>query len=249
MINFELIVLVVIAFSVAGFVKGAIGLGFSTIALPILVLGIGIKASLPLVLVPSLLSNVVVMRKAGGFVSALKEYQVLFAMTVLGVVGGVMILGAIETGSAAQVLGVFLVIYAAHSLWRSNKMASWGRSLLVQSSVGISTGVVNGITGSQMMPLLPYLISLDLPPQRLVQVSNISFTLSSLVMFVGLSQIGIMTMEALVASIVGTPAMYVGIVIGNRLQSRLSADSFRTGVILLLGSAGVILIFKPLFAA
>ncbi|MEM1315153.1 MAG: sulfite exporter TauE/SafE family protein, partial [Pseudomonadota bacterium] len=45
----------------AGFVKGATGLGYSTTSLPLLALVIGLKPALPLVLAPSLASNLVVL--------------------------------------------------------------------------------------------------------------------------------------------------------------------------------------------
>ena len=41
----------------AAFVKGVTGLGFSTTALPFLVLTIGLKETLPLLIIPSILSN------------------------------------------------------------------------------------------------------------------------------------------------------------------------------------------------
>ena len=59
--------LAVIAFAMlfAGFVKGATGLGYSTTCLPIMALALGLKASLPLALAPSLASNAAVMLGAG----------------------------------------------------------------------------------------------------------------------------------------------------------------------------------------
>ncbi len=51
--GFEILV-VAGAFVFAAFVKGTTGLGFSTIALPFLVLAIGLKEALPLLIIPSM---------------------------------------------------------------------------------------------------------------------------------------------------------------------------------------------------
>lgn len=65
--NFETILIIACAYLVAAFVKGATGLGFSTSALPILALGLGLKSAMPLVIIPSLVSNAIVMMQAGHF--------------------------------------------------------------------------------------------------------------------------------------------------------------------------------------
>lgn len=63
-VNFEMILIIACAYLVAAFVKGATGLGFSTSALPILALGLGLKSAMPLVIIPSLVSNAIVMMQA-----------------------------------------------------------------------------------------------------------------------------------------------------------------------------------------
>jgi hypothetical protein len=45
---------------------------------------------------------------------------------------------------------------------------------------------INGLTGSQLMPVLPYLMALHLDRERFVQAINCSFTASSIVMAIGL---------------------------------------------------------------
>ena len=55
------------AFLFAGLVKGTTGLGFATTALSFLVYAIGLKEALPLLIVPSVVSNLIVMRDAGHF--------------------------------------------------------------------------------------------------------------------------------------------------------------------------------------
>jgi hypothetical protein len=104
---------------------------------------------------------------------------------------------------------------------------------------GFLTGLVNGVTGSQIMPVLPYLMALDLDKDRFVQAINISFTLSTVVMAIGLAGLGLLTGGAGVVSIAGVAVVFAGVTLGTRLRAVLSPEAFRRavlGLLLVLGA-------------
>ena len=68
--------------------KGVTGLGFSTTCLPILALLVGLKEALPLVLIPSICSNIVVMRQAGRFGETLRRFWPMLLALLPGLVLG-----------------------------------------------------------------------------------------------------------------------------------------------------------------
>ena len=72
--DMEKSLIVISVFFFAAFVKGTTGIGFSTICLPFLAMTLGIKETLPLLIVPSLLSNILVMVDAGHFRSTLAQF-------------------------------------------------------------------------------------------------------------------------------------------------------------------------------
>ena len=55
------------AYVAAGGIKGLTGIGFSTSCLPIMALRLDLKVAIPLVIVPSIVSNLAVMLQAGRF--------------------------------------------------------------------------------------------------------------------------------------------------------------------------------------
>ena len=118
----------------------------------------------------------------------------------------------------------------------------------LQVPVGFTTGIVNGATGSQVMPVLPYLLSLSLSPDRLVQAINISFTASSLVMMAGLAHLGFLDAKILLASCLAIIPVYVGIKLGGALRRKLPEKMFRTAVLVLLILFGINLL-RGLIAA
>ena len=75
------IALVFATYTFAAMAKGITGLGFSTTCLPILALVVGLKDALPLVVVPSVCSNLVVMKQVGRFGETVKRFwPMLFAL-------------------------------------------------------------------------------------------------------------------------------------------------------------------------
>lgn len=233
------------AFFFAAFVKGTTGIGFSTSALPLLVLAVGLKEALPLVLIPSITSNLLVMRDAGNFRQATCRFWPIYLGALAGLVVGLWLLDALDPKVSAAVLGAILIAYALFALASPSLAlpAAWERPL--RAPVGLLTGTVNGLTGSQVMPLLPYLMALRLEPALFLQSINISFTLSSLVMIAGLSKIGLMTWNILGLSVAALIPLAVGFKLGSLTRRRLSPEGFRRAVLIVLIFLGGTLLARP----
>jgi len=114
--------------------------------------------------------------------------------------------------------------------------------------IGLVTGLVNGLTGSQVMPILPYLMSLKLTKDELVQAINSSFTMASLVMLIGLGRLGLFNAEIATISAAGIIPVALGIWLGGRVRRKLPESVFRTIVLWLLVLLGIGLIAKAILA-
>lgn len=240
----ETIVLIASAYLLAAFVKGATGLGFSTSALPILALGLGLKSAMPLVIIPSLISNALVMVQAGHFRETTRRFWPMFVATVPGVLLGLAVLDLIDSLVAGAILGVVLIGYGTFTLFRPARPIPASLARTLAPLAGFVTGVINGMTGSQVMPVLPFLLALRLDPRRFIQTINISFSLSSIVMALGLSTLGLMTLETLWISLAGLIPVYLGTRIGGVVRQRMNAETFRTVILLMLIVFGVVLVGK-----
>lgn len=242
------IALVGAAFLGAAFVKGATGLGFSTTALPMLALTIGVKAALPLLIVPSLASNAMVMIRTGHFAEMLSRFAWLYTLALIGVGIGILLLSWVDGLTAGAALGLVLFAYSLFAWHRPNLLLAERLERPLAPLIGLATGTINGLTGSQVMPVLPYLMALRLDPDRLVQATNISFSLSSLVMAIGLSQIGLMTWQTALISVLGLVPVFIGVRLGSGLRARLSPDLFQRAVIAMLGLSGLILVGRAVLS-
>jgi uncharacterized membrane protein YfcA len=238
-VSVDLLLPLLAAGFVAAFLKGITGLGFSTICLGLLASVIDLKLAIPAVLVPSLSSNVLVMVQARGFPATLTRFWPLYLAALPGLAVGLALLASVDSATARRVLGAVLFLYGLWALANHRVALPARAERWLNVPVGVATGVVNGLTGSQVMPVLPYLLSLRLAPDQFVQAINISFTASSVVMMAGLAHIGLMNLSVLGASTLAVVPVAVGIVLGGRVRRRLHERTFRHVVLLLLVALGV----------
>ncbi len=235
---------VVAAWLAAAFVKGATGLGFSTTCLPLMVLSVPLEQAIALVLIPSLASNLLVLAGTGDPRPVLGRFWPLYLAQAPGILLGLWLLTLIEGEPAAAVLGVVLVVYALVALGRPPRGLAAAAAGRLRVPVGFATGTVNGLTGSQVMPVLAYMLALQIPPRQFVQAINLSFTWSSLLMMAGLARLEILTPLTAVASLAGVVPVALGVRLGARASVRLSAAGFRRLVLVTLIGLGALLVVR-----
>jgi len=240
--DWSLISIAGIGLLLAGVIKGATGLGYASCALPLLVLSIGLRPAMAIVLVPAIATNVAVAVTTGHFSELVRRFAPLYLAMVPGLGLGLGILLWIGSSSvAASVLGGVIIGYAVLSLWGPRMVLSPQSARLLQIPTGFANGVLTGLTGSQVMPLFPYMMALDLDPNRLVQAINLAVLFASILLACGLLATSIMTSPLLMASVVAIIPALLGVEIGRRLRPLIPPDKFRTCVLAILLIMGLLL--------
>jgi len=232
---------ILMAYIVASGIKGLTGLGFSTSCLPILALRLDLKVAIPLVIIPSIVSNVTLMIQAGRFREVVRRFWPLYVSSIPGLLFGLFILVSINADVARAILGFVLVSYTLLALSnRSFRLSEdWEKKLKIV--VGVSTGFVNGLTGSQVMPVLPYLMSLNLNRMVFVQAINISFTLSSIVMLFSMNHLGYLSANTFWIAASSLVPVLVTVHAAAILRNRLSGALYRNLTLIFLLIMGIIL--------
>lgn len=235
---------ILLSFFVAAALKGVTGLGFSTICLPLLTLFIDHKMSIPLVLIPSLCSNVLVIMDAGEIRPAIRRFWPVIIAAVPGLLLGLWLLSSVESSTTRAVLGIVLFAYAVWTLAKGHLVLSEQTARWLAYPVGLLTGIINGVTGSQVMPVLPYLLSLNISKDLFVSTINIFFTVSSLIMLAGLSTIGLLDSNILLMSALGIVPVAIGIRLGGVLRKSLTDEIYKKLVLIFLMVIGLSLIIR-----
>ena len=219
--------------------KGVTGLGFSTTCLPILAVLVGLKDALPLVIIPSIYSNVVVMRQAGRFGETIKRFWPMLLALLPGLAIGLWTLANIDGRLAGAILGVMLLVWCGFTFAKPSLSLAAHLERPLAPVSGFITGVINGVTGSQVMPVVPFLMMLQLERNLFIQAVNCSFTLSSLIMAFGLSQLGLFSVQDVLISAIGALLVTFGLALGAAIRHRLSETLFRQAVLLMLSLMGL----------
>lgn len=230
---------VLTAFFIASFLKGLTGLGFSTICLGILAMFIDIKLAIPLVFLPSLASNLMVMVQAGHFLESIKRFWLLYLSALPGLIGGIFLLDHSDGGGPRAVLGAVMLTYGLWAFKNETFILSPVKERKLLAPVGFISGLINGATGSQIMPIMPYLLSLRMDRDTFVQTINCAFTFNTLVMMAGLGKLGMLTLPVLYLSIAGIIPVTLGIFLGGLIRNKVTEEVFRKAVLILLIVMGI----------
>jgi uncharacterized protein len=225
----------------AGLLKGFTGLGFSTCALPFLVLAVGVKTAVALVLVPAIASNVMLLWRVGHVPETLNRFWPMYVALIPGVANGISLLAWVDGATAARGLGLITMLYAGLSLWRPALQLAPNLEGPMQLPVGLLNGLLTGLTGSQIIPLLPYMMGLKLDPDRFVQAVNIAVTFTAGLMLIGLGVAGLLPRQLALISIAGVIPASIGTVLGNRARAFVPAAQFRLLVLYTLLALGAML--------
>jgi uncharacterized protein len=250
-VDWEQVILAASGLLLAGLIKGATGLGYSTCALPFLAAAIGLKSAIATVPIPAMAANIGLLFGAGHIRETLKRFRVFYAATIPGIFCGTTLLVWVNQSFATRVLGVITILYVTYVIIRPNLHLPSSWEMKLQFPLGLLNGFLTGLTGSQIMPLLPYMFALKLDPDRFVQAVNIAVVTASLTLILALIYGGLMTWQLAIASAIGVLPALVGVFLGNQIRSRMPSATFRTVVLLTLLGIGFALLINinTLFSA
>ena len=222
-----LTLLVIITFLLAGAVKGVIGLGLPTIAVGLLGLALSPAQAAALLIVPSTLTNLWQLAAGGHLLALLRRLGPMLVMIFFGTLLGSAWLGINSGPWAVHALGAALVIYALYGLAGPAMRVAPAREGWVGPVCGLVTGVVTAATGVFVMPAVPYLQSLGLSRDEMIQALGLSFTVSTLALALGLAGQDALGGQALGASLLMLAPALLGMLAGQWLRHRISAALFK----------------------
>jgi uncharacterized membrane protein YfcA len=221
----------------AGIIKGATGIGYSSCALPFLVAALGLKTAIVLVVVPAMASNLLLLFSTGHVRDTVKRFWPLYAATLPGILCGTVLLSWVDKHVPTQILGVLIVLYVMQAWAKPDFVLQPRIAQAAQVPVGLVNGLLTGFTGSQVLPLMPYMLSLKMPPDRLVQAVNIAVVTASAFLGMGLWATDVMSATEFGLSVLAVIPALGGVQLGNWARQHIRAEQARSlvlGVLLLI---------------
>lgn len=231
-------------FVLAGAVKGVTGMGLPTVAVSLLGLWMTPMQAAALLVVPSLATNLAQCRgpHLSRLAARLWPGWVALALVTIAAPG---FGGTAATASAQHGLGAILIAYGAWGLWRPLLPDLSTRSTGLSALVGAATGMVTACTAVFVLPWVPYLQTLRLGKDEMVQALGLSFTVGTLALAVRLQAAapqGWLSTSAAITVGLALAGAFAGLTLGERLRSRLAGPTFQKAlclVFILLGVANL----------
>jgi len=241
-----LLAIVIVAFFLAGLVKGLVGMGLPTVALALLATMIDLKEAIPLVLVPSLATNLVQAVTGGALKAILARLWPLLLAALVCIWLGAGFLVGLDARLLSGLFGVLLAVYALVSLTIPQVPAPGRHERWLSPVIGGLTGIVTGLTGSFVFPSVLYLQALGLPRDVLIQAMGVAFMVATLGLGVALAGHNLLPAQSGLFSAVALVPALLGMLAGQRLRRRFSEQRFRQLFFLALVGLGAYLAIAAL---
>ncbi|MBP6120915.1 MULTISPECIES: sulfite exporter TauE/SafE family protein [Providencia] len=229
--------IIISVFLLAGFIKGVIGLGLPTIAMGLLSITMEPIIAASLLIIPSLVTNAWQLLMGPKLIELIKRFWLFIMGIFIGTFWGFFPTLSSSTSWTLPALGIVLVIYGIWGVFTKKLPLLNRHEKYLSPIIGYITGAITAATGVFVIPAVPYLQSLQLNKNELIQALGIGFIASTVALAIQLSfdnQFGKLNYSlsaiALVPAIIG---MYLGQYLRNKISEMAFRYCFFIGLVLL----------------
>jgi uncharacterized membrane protein YfcA len=219
------LVFIAVAFLFAGFIKGAIGVGLPTVVMGLLSILMPPAQAASLMVLPAIVTNIWQMAAGPTLAALLKRFAWLIVAIFAGTFATIGLMT--RTGSFAQgALGLVLAAYGAYGLFAKRFQVQAAAERWLSPLIGFVTGMLCGATGVFVIPSLPYLTSLKLDREELLQSIGILAFTCPLALAIALAVHGQYQAGLAGTSFLALAPALAGMYVGQTLRRRLAAPVF-----------------------
>ncbi|MFN2645132.1 MAG: sulfite exporter TauE/SafE family protein [Burkholderiales bacterium] len=213
------------AFLVAGWVKGAIGVGLPTVVMGILSTVMAPAQAAAFMVLPAIGTNIWQMLAGPALAKLLRRFALMIVAVFVGTFTTIGLMTQSAAGASAA-LGAVLAAYGLYGLFAPRFEVPARHERWTSPLVGLATGAISGATGVFVIPTVPYLTSLRMTSEELVQSIGISAFVCPLALTLALAVHGRYGGGAATASFAALFPALAGMYIGQRVRRRLPAPTF-----------------------
>lgn len=243
------LIMIAVALTIAGFVKGVIGLGLPTVSIGLLATQMPPAQALAIVIVPAIVTNIWQTFVGPYLRDIIRRLWPLMVGTVIGILA----CSGMMTGPYARistvVLGALLVVYGAISLGKVRFTVAEPNQKWVGGVVGLITGAISATTGVQVIPSMPFMQAIGMEKDELVQALGVFFTTATIALSFNLTAAGLLTTATALPGGIAMVCAFGGMFVGQALRARMDQDAFRRWFLVAMMLLGAYLAVSTLLRA
>jgi uncharacterized membrane protein YfcA len=237
---------VVPVFLIAGFAKGVVGFGLPTVALALLTATSDLATALALLLVPSFVTNVWQAFWGGRLLALFRRFWSFLTALGIGTWIGVGVLAGADARWLTALLGLLLCLTSILDLAQRRMPAPGHREIWLSPVLGAANGILTGLTGSFVVPAVPYLQALDLDRKAYIQALGLTFLVATAALAASLNDHRLLSARLWTVSAVAVAPALVGMAIGQAVRGKMSEAAFRRILYLSLLALGAFISIQAL---
>jgi uncharacterized membrane protein YfcA len=230
----------------AAFVKGTIGIGFPTVATPVMSLVVDVKVAVVALILPNMVMDAVQLGRLGAPWAEARRFGVLLAAGGVGTVIGTRLLIVLPSRTVTLILGGFVLLFVLLNATRLAPRVPPRWEPLLSPMVGALAGVVGGLTNVPGTPLAIYFYALGMDKQEFVRAVAFTFLVYKAVQLATVAWYGFLTPSLLAVSGALTVLALGGVAAGHTVQNRLAPEAVNRAVLLFLAGLGAWLVVRAL---
>jgi len=241
--SFHLLI-VCIAFSLGGFVKGVSAFGLPTIAVPIIIFFMSLPAAVAIIVLPMIVTNFVQMMISGHIKLTIKRHWGLFLPLFITLPMGVFLLSSVETTYLLITVGCVLILIASLEISGVSFAFLGRREQLFAPVIGAIAGIIGGIT--TLYGTLPvfFFIAIGLDKEKFVAAVSVLLFFGSIVLMLSLHSMNFINATYLTYSILGLAPLFAGMWAGTKVRHMVDQVTFKKIVLILVMLIGVVMIYR-----
>lgn len=228
----------------AGVVKGVVGFGVPTISLAVL-LAMGIHENiLPVIAVACFLTNIWQALSGPHLIELFERFYFFLIASFVTTFSVNLMISEQHQDLSKLILGLTICLYLGFRLFTRNATLSVSQHYSSTTMFGLAQGAVTGISGSFLLPVVPFMqLSVD-DREKYIQALGVVFCNMAIALSCSLAIKNDFTQSVSALCIAGTIAALGGMHFGKIYRQKMSKTLFEKAVLMTMLVVGVILIAR-----
>jgi len=243
----EILIYALLAFLLAGTIKGVVGIGLPTTSIGILSQITDPRLAITLSIFPIVAGNAWQILRSGRIIATLKRYGLLGAALAIVLLATTFLAPNISTNTLVIVLGVMIVLFSITSLAVTLPYLSDKYDNIGQVIAGALAGISGGLTAIWAPPIVMYFLARRIEKDEFVRASGVLLLCGSLPLLVGYLYNGMIDAPTAKLSAILIIPTLLGFSLGEVLRRKVSADRFRTLILVIFLLMGLNLLRRSFF--
>ncbi len=238
MSSLPILILILLVVFLSTLVRAAFGFGNALIAMPLLVLLIGIKVATPLVgLVGLVIAVIMLVREWRKLV--IKDALILMAASLAGIPLGLMLLTGSSEGLAKIILGLILIGFGLYNLMGIKIPVLKNQALAIP--FGFFAGILGGAFNANGPPIVVYGLMRGWKKEEFRATLQGYFLISSLLIVGGHGLSGLWSRQVFYAFLASLPVIFLAVYMGDKLTLKISQEIFNKTIYFFLIIMGILM--------